>query len=105
MYDYAERIDPIWRYTEFIANHVGHKGVKCVHGTIDEEIEAIRVHLRELFDHFAVSEEEDILFRHILDFDDSVGTYNSHINRLANCVDRLGTYANISLELRKSFLT
>ena len=75
MYDYTERIDPIWRYTEFIANHVGHKGVKCVHGTLDEEIEAIRVHIRELFDHFAVSEEED----------------------------RLGTYANISLELRKSF--
>jgi hypothetical protein len=103
MYEYSEYIDPIWRYVEFIAINVGHDGVKCVPGTLDEEIEAVRTHLRELFKYFTVSENETFQFHEILDFDESSGPYKSQIRRLEICADRLGTYANLSSESRQAF--
>jgi hypothetical protein len=102
---YTRRVDSIWQFTEFISNYVGYKGPEIVHGTLDEEISSIRMYLRELFQYFMVSAEDDITFRQILNFDDSVGSYNSHLVCLENCLDRLGIYANLSYALRKSFFT
>lgn len=106
MYDYTTRVDAIWKFTRFIANYVGHKSsVTTINGTIDEDILTIRALIRELFAYFMVSREDEIEFRYILEFDDSVGTYNSHLGCLSNCVDRLGIYSNMSHALRQSFFT
>ncbi len=105
MYDYSERVDRIWNFVSFIGTYVGHRFPDIVHGTLDEEIEYLRTRIRELFTYFMVSTDEELIFRSILSFDDSVGTYNSHLACLENCADRLGIYANLSHALRRSFFT
>jgi len=111
MYDYTKDLDRIWWYTKFIAKTPGHPWSSSnslnlnrnLNGTIDEDIESIRESIREISNHVVIPENEGLIFHQILGFDDSVGSYKSHIWSLANSLQRLSVYINVPTDVRESF--
>ena len=105
MCDYANDIDRIWWYTQFLAKRAGHSGKDNVlDGTLVESIETIREYIRELaVKYYMIPDDENDTFHEILDFDDTVGSYKSHIACLANCLGRLSLYSNVPANVMNSF--
>lgn len=102
MFDYSLRTDTILFNANFIATIVGHDRDYILGETLDDEILMLRRYIRELSTYFTVSEEQSKKFNEILDFDETVGTYHSHLGRLEWCVNTLGEYSTSTSRVRTS---
>jgi hypothetical protein len=105
MEHYSELLELISQYANFIANTVGHTSQSVLSGILDDDIRTIHSFILEVVKHFTVVGDEYKIFHMILDLDYVTGTYNTHIWCLANCVDRLASYANIPKHDKEAFFT
>ena len=100
---YSALLELITRYANFIAKTIGHNSYCILSGELDNDIETIRNYILEVVKHFTVVGDENKVFHMILNLDYATGTYSSHIWCLANCVDRLASYANIPKDEKEAF--
>ena len=97
MFDYSLRTDTILFNANFIATIVGHNRDYVLGETLDDEILMLRRYIRELSEYFTVSDEQSKQFSEMLNFDETVGTYHSHLGRLEWCINELGEYSKINI--------
>jgi hypothetical protein len=102
--EYNERLALILKYAEFIANTTDTTSKCILTGKTGDDIDTLKNYIQGLLPHFEISEKELTNFAILLNFDYSLGTYNSHIWCLTKCLDKLASFSKLSKAEIEAFL-